>query len=165
MHEMTVYGFTVDSIANMPVVILKDAEGENTVPIWISPEDAVSIAAELIKGDISSKSGRNDLMFNLLERVGLTLAKVVVEDIKDSIFEFSVRFVREGEEIKVDVKPSEALVISLRSKLPVLISEELLARASTLTLGGDNLGRETNARRFVDFLENLNPEEMGKYPM
>lgn len=164
--EMKVFGFTLDSIAHRPVVILKDAkDGENTVPIWISATDAVSIAAELISRDLPSQSGRGDLLTVLLAQTGMEVARIAIEGLEEGVFKASVTFVGNGEELKVEVRPCEALVASLKYAMPVMVAEEVMARASIHALSDREIARENDARRFVDFLENLDPAELGKYPM
>ncbi len=164
-HEMTVYGLALDALSQRPVVILKDAEEKTTVPVWLSNMEVVAIAAELISRDIASQSGRGDLLSVLLKEMGMTVAMIAVDDLHDGIFTTTVRFVRGGEEVKVAVRPSEALITALKYKLPVMVAADVVTRASRLDLKDETVVRENDARRFADFLENLDPEEMGKYPM
>jgi len=162
---MKVFGFTLDAIAQRPVVILKDAEDNNTVPIWISSLEAASIAAELISCDVSSQNGRGDLLSALLEKMGMGVATISIDNLRDGVFTASVGFSSEGGEIRLDVRPYEALIISLKYKQPVMVADEVMARASMLAMDDETIARENDARRFVDFLENLDPAELGKYPM
>jgi bifunctional DNase/RNase len=164
-HEMTVFGFTLDSIAHRPVVILKDVNDCNTVPIWISAMEAVSIAAELISRDISSQNGRRDLFSLLLEQTGMKVARVAIESLNDGVFKASVGLVLNGEEIKVDVRPCEAMITALKYKLPVMVAEDVVARASLHALSDERLAQENDERRFADLLESLDPADLGKYPM
>ena len=59
-YKMKIYGFALDAIAQMPVIILKDDAGLNSVPIWIGQQESVSVAVELINRDLSVQSGRGD---------------------------------------------------------------------------------------------------------
>jgi bifunctional DNase/RNase len=164
-HKMKVFGFTLDTLAHRPVVILKDAEDNNTIPIWISSLEAVSIAAELISCDVSSQNGRGDLLSLLLEKMAMGVARISIDGLDDGVFSASVTLRRESGEVRVNVRPSEALVISLKYKLPVMVADEVIARASMLAMTDETIARENDARRFVDFLENLDPADLGKYPM
>ncbi|HEY6839449.1 MAG TPA: bifunctional nuclease family protein, partial [Geobacteraceae bacterium] len=69
------------------------------------------------------------------------------------------------DEFRVDVRTCEALIASLKYEVPVLVSEEVVARASTIALEDATIAEENDARRFVDYLEKLNPADLGKYPM
>lgn len=164
-HELTVYGFTMDSIANMPVVILKDAEEKRTLPVWISAREAVAMATDLMGSNVAETNSENDLIANLLVRVGVRLEKICIDDVRDGLLVASAVFSIGGEEIRIPAKTVEALSLSLKHRKPILISEELLEKAVVLDSGVSMQNDENNARRFVDYLESLKPEEMGEYPM
>jgi hypothetical protein len=83
---------------------------------------------------------------------------------KDGVIEASVNFNRDGEDLSVAVRPCEAIIAALKYKMPILVAREVLEQASGLTMSGE-IAEENNARRFTDFLENLNPASLGKYPM
>jgi uncharacterized protein len=165
IHKMSVFGFTLDTIAQRPVVILKDAEENHAVPIWISPMEAVSVAVQLISSDITAQSGREDLFSKLLERMDLRVEQVSIESIDNATLGANVLVSSDTGEIKLDVRPFEAIVVSLRYGLPILVSDEVMARASTVAMSDETIARENDARRFIDFLEKLDPSDLGKYPM
>lgn len=159
--EMTVFGFAIDSIANRPMVILKDAKDSNTIPIWLATSEALSIAAELILWDC----GRRDLLTLLMENTETEIGSIAIDGVNEGVFSAMVKFFRDGEELRVDVRPCEAIIAALKYKMPIMVAEEVLERASVLALNNEELARENNARRFVEFLENLDPAALGKYPM
>ncbi len=164
-YEMTVYGFTLDPLAQRPVVILKDANENNPLPIWISSTEAVSMAVELISRDLGH-SGKEDLLSALMEHAGMKLDRIALDSLNDGFVTASVLFKRNGgEELKIDVRPYVALAAALKFKMPVMVAEEVVTHASLLARGEEKIEQENNARRFVDFLENLDPAELGKYPM
>ncbi len=163
--EMTVFGFTIDSIASRPVVILKDASEGNTVPIWLTTAEALAIAAALVLGDNSGRSGRKDLMSQLMAQTGTEIGSISIEGVNDGIFTALVKFIRDGVEVPVEVRPCEAIRAALKYKVPLLVAEEVVERASVLALSDEEIARENNARRFTEFLEKLDPATLGKYPM
>lgn len=162
---MQVYGFTLDSIAQMPVVLLKDAEEKHTLPIWINSLEAVSIAAEMISRDVSVESGCADLLTKLLAQMNLKVDKITIDDLKDGVFDATILFAREAEVVKVTASPSEALVMALKYGMPLHISLHVLAQAATVQASDEIIFDDTDGRRFVDFLENLDPKDLGRYPM
>jgi len=163
--KMSIYGFALDSIAQMPVVLLKDAGEANTIPIWINSTDALYIVAELIRHDASAKSDRKDLLSALLGHLEAEVEEIVIEDMKDGLFDASVGVALDGETVKLDVRISEALVLALKHSLPLMVADHLLDKASLPVGETDVRFTEADARRFVDFLENLDPADLGKYPM
>jgi hypothetical protein len=46
-----------------------------------------------------------------------------------------------------------------------MVADEVMARGSMLAMNDETIARENDARRFIDFLENLQPADLGKYPM
>lgn len=163
--EMSVFGFTMDSLASKPVVILKDAKGANTIPIWISATEAFAIAAELVLWDGSTNSRVKDLMALFLEKSGTEIRAITIDGLNNGVFTASVKFLRGDEEFRVEVRPCEAIMAALKYKLPILVAEEVLQRASVVVMNDEELAGENNARRFAEFLENLDPTTLGKYPM
>ena len=164
--EMKVYGFALDAIAQMPVIILKDAEEKHAVPVWINGSEAVAFAAELVGRDVAVRSGRKDLFSSLIDRLGMTISAIVIESLREGVFTASVRLAREEEEeMRLELHVSEAMLVSLKYRLPVLVNRDILTRVSTLDMNEEALASENNARRFVDFLDHLDPSAMGKYPM
>lgn len=164
-HKMKIFGFTLDTLAQRPVVILKDAEDNNTIPIWIGSMEAVSMAAQLISGDIMSQSGREDLFSKLMEKMEMKVTIVSIDSLNDGVFTSTVTLSSGTGEIRIDVRPYEAIAISLKYDLPIMVSDEVMARGSVLAMNDESIARENDARRFVDFLEKLEPSDLGKYPM
>jgi bifunctional DNase/RNase len=164
-REMTVRGFALDSIAQMPMVLLKDAEENHTLPIWFSTMEAVAIAAELINRDALAESGCADLMTTLFSKLRVELDRIAIEGMNGSLFESWVYFSASGEEIRVKVRACEAIVLALKHAMPIRVAEAVLAEASMLDLCDEEGLGGAAACRFVDLLESLDPKDMGKYPM
>jgi uncharacterized protein len=164
--EMKVFGFALDAIAQMPVIILKDADEKHAVPVWINASESVPFAAEFVGREVYVRSGRKDVFASLVERLGMSVSSIVIESLLDGIFTASVRLASEGaEEMRLELHVSEAMLLSLKYRLPVMVNSELLTQVSTLDMNEEGFARENNARRFVDFLDQLDPSAMGKYPM
>jgi len=163
--EMTIYGFTIDSVSHRPVVLLKDMDGANTVPLWISLKDGVSIAADLLCRDLANKEGRPDFLDSLLKKLGLSLSRVIVDmDESGKIFG-NVCMSGPGQDEFVDVGLSEALNVVLSRKIPLMVSSRLVEWATRYALNDELVLSESNERRYADFLENLDPSQMNKLPI
>ncbi|MBU5614446.1 bifunctional nuclease family protein [Geomonas sp. Red51] len=164
--EMKVFGFALDAIAQMPVVILKDAEEKHAVPVWINASESVSFAAQFVGREMSARNSRKDVFTTLIERLDMAVSGIYVESLQDGVFTASVRLQPgEGEELRLEVHVAEAMLMSLKYHLPVQVNSEVLTRASSLDMNEEGFAQENNARRFVDFLDHMDPAAMGKYPM
>ncbi|MBT0663174.1 bifunctional nuclease family protein [Geobacter pelophilus] len=163
--EMTVYGFTIDSVSQRPVVLLKDTEGANTVPLWISLKDGVSIAADLLCRDLANKEGRSDFLDSLLKKLELSLSRVIVDMDDGGDIVAHVCLSASGNEEVVAVGLAEALNVVLSRKLPLMVSSRLIDWATRYALNDEVVLSENNERRYADFLENLDPSQMNKLPI
>jgi uncharacterized protein len=164
--EMKVYGFALDAIAQMPVIILKDQDEKHTVPVWVNASESVTFAAEFLGRELSARNGRKDVLKVLLEKLGMSITGIVIESIKDGVFVSHVKLAAaDGEETTLDLHVTEAMLLSLKYRQPVLVNSDLLGQVSSLDMTEEGFTGENNARRFVDFLDQLDPSEMGKYPM
>ena len=164
-QEMTIFGFALDGLAQMPVIILKDAAGETSVPIWISVKESLALAVELTARDNSPDNGRKDLLSVLMQRVGMRIDTIAIDSLNDGVFNASIRFTGGGEDLVMEVRVSEAIITALKYKLPVMVNKEVVEQATHIDLKEGCFSEESDPRRFVDFLENLDPAAMGKYPM
>ena len=164
-HEMKVFGLALDSLSQRPLVLLKGEEGEPTVPLWISSLDAVSMAGALVGRELAAQRGGGDLLSALLERLGMKPVAISVGCRGEKSIVAEVRFAAGDDELAVPVRTSEALVASLRFKLPLLVSDEVVALASVSMMGDELIVGDTESGRLADFLERLDPADLGKYPM
>lgn len=163
--KMSIHGFALDSIAQMPVVLLKSDDEANTLPIWLNSTDSLYIVAELIRHDAAAKSDRKDLLAALLAHLGTEVTAVVIDDMKDGLVTASVSLVLCEEPVKLEIRAAEALVLALKHSLPVLVADHLLDSAPFPDGVSDQRFTAADERRFVDFLDNLDPAALGKYPM
>lgn len=164
--EMKVFGFALDAIAQMPVIILKDAEEKNAVPVWINATESVSFAAQFVGREMTARNSRKDVFTALIEQLEMKLTGIYLESLRDGVFTASVRLLdRDGAEVRLEVHVAEAMLLSLKYQMPVLVNDEVLTQASSLDMNEEGFAKENNARRFVDFLDHMDPSAMGKYPM
>lgn len=164
-QEMTIFGFTLDSVSRRPVVLLKSLDGSTTVPLWITVTEGVSIAADLISRDLAGQEGRTDFLTLFMKRLGMRISRVTVDHLESSSIAAAVWVEDATTQIRIDVSLSEALNVVLTYKASLMISDELAEWATRYALHDEAVVSESNERRYADFLENLDPSQMGKYPM
>lgn len=154
--EMFIKGLMIDPVTSMPIVILRDADGQRTLPIWVGPVEANAIALQ-IENVAPPRPMTHDLAGNLIADLGGTLARVVIADIKDGTFFAYLEIQRGGEVVLVDSRPSDALALALRSRAPVFVQASILDTARTVDASTEQADQE----RLQRWLESLDPEDLG----
>lgn len=161
---MVISGLTVDPVTNSPIVILKEIDGEETLPIWIGLLEATAIASEL-EGIKFSRPMTHDLFRNLMEMVGVKINKIEVCDLKDNTYFAMIHFSHGDQEMTIDARPSDALAVSLRANAPIFVSDEVIRKSSQIDLKAEAQDKSEKGKKWQEILEGLNPEDFGKYKM
>ncbi|MEE8449239.1 MAG: bifunctional nuclease family protein [Thermodesulfobacteriota bacterium] len=163
--EMKVAGLTVDPFSNMPIVILKDLEEKNTIPIWIGILEASAIATELEKIRLA-RPMTHDLLKNLLDSLGVEMLKIVVTDLRDNTFFAAIHLLNDKDDIILDARPSDAIALALRTGSPIFVEEQVLEKSKKIDLSQRREGEGTaETEKWKEILESLSPEDFGKYKM
>lgn len=163
--EMKVSGLTIDPITNTPIVILKDLQEKKAIPIWIGLFEASAIATELEKITFS-RPMTHDLMHDILKVLGVEITQVEICDLKNNTFFANIHLIREGQSFVIDARPSDAIAIALRAGAQIFVEDQVIEKSRSIDFGAkvtelDKLKDE----KLKEFLENLSPEEFGKYKM
>jgi bifunctional DNase/RNase len=158
--EMKIRGLMVDPVTNMPIVVLKDVNGNAILPIWVGVYEANAIALEIEKVN-TPRPMTHDLIRNLLFGLETGVKKVVVNDLKDDTFYAVIWLERNGELISVDSRPSDALAIALRLDCPIYVEETVLKTSKTAAAVAEVVSNEEIRK----WLEGLNDEDLGRYKM
>jgi hypothetical protein len=158
--RMTVRGIALDPITNMPIIILKDMEEKRALPIWVGIFEANAIALELEK-IATPRPMTHDLIKNILDGLGATVQQIVVNDLKDNTFFAVIEVSYNGNTVNIDARPSDAIALALRVNAPIFVTEKVVSKAKTMDIAEEK--EETD--RWKEWLENLKPEDFGKYKM
>jgi len=158
--KMMVRGLALDPITNMPIIILKDAEDRKALPIWVGIFEANAIALELEK-IATPRPMTHDLIKNILDHLGATVQQVTINDLRDNTFYAIIEISVNGGRIAVDSRPSDAIAIALRVNAPIFVDEAVISKAKNIDVSDE---KEENDR-WREWLENLKPEDFGKYRM
>jgi bifunctional DNase/RNase len=175
MVEMTVESVRINLATGQRVVILKDAPADRYLFIWIAPAEAASIAMEL-QGTSSPRPLTHDLLKSVIAELGGRLSSIVISDLIDDIFYARLVLDADGRHAEVDSRPSDAIALAVRVKVPIYVTETVLDRAG-VTLDsaeereepaahererGSGGGRD-NLEVYRDFINSLDVlDEFGK---
>ena len=164
LRQMFVSAMAVDPSTNGSIVILKEVDGERTLPIWIGVLELTAIVSEL-RGIKFSRPMTHDLLKNIMELVDVKVSKIEIYDLKDSTYYASIYTDHDGREIPVDARPSDALAISLRVDAPIYVTDKVIERSKKFGLKAKSSNARDQEKKWQDILENLGPEAFGKYKM
>jgi len=158
--EMKVKGLVVDPISKMPIVVLEELKGERMLPIWIGVFEANAIALK-IENIQTPRPMTHDLIRNLLDEFNLKVNRIVVNDVRDNTFYAEIHCLFQGKNVLIDSRPSDAIALALRIEAPIFVAEDVISKAQSLKFD-DNL---EDSEKLKKWLENLKPEDLGKYKM
>jgi bifunctional DNase/RNase len=158
--EMKIRGLMMDPVTNMPIVILKDVNGNAILPIWVGIYEANAIALEIEKVS-TPRPMTHDLIRSLLAGLETGIQKVVVNELKDDTFFAVIWLEKDGRLISVDSRPSDALAIALRLDCPIYVDDSVLNSSKAASAVSDKVNNEELRR----WLEGLNDEDLGRYKM
>ena len=161
-----VHGLVVEPKSGQQVVVLREAEGERILPIWIGPGEALAIR-RLIEGEAFPRPLTHDLIALIVEGLRARVARVVISDLRDNTF-FAHILVERGEDevLSIDARPSDSVAVALRTQAPIFANEELLQSPPKPGEGATDEPETPpvdDAERLRRFLEGLNPEDFGKF--
>ena len=163
-RPMVISGLTVDPLTNSPIVILKEVDGERTLPIWIGLLEATAIASEM-EGIKFSRPMTHDLFRNIMSMVDVKVDKIEVCDLKNNTYYALIHINHQGKEMSIDARPSDALALSLRMDAPIFVSDEVINQSSQIDLKAEPQDTSEQGKKWQEILEKLNPEDFGKYKM
>ncbi len=135
-----------DPRSNMYILLLKEIDGNGTLPIWIGKPEADSIALALGKVE-TPRPLTHDLIRNIADGLKIKIAKIIVTEILDNTY-YALLCLSDGKkETLVDSRPSDAVAVALRVSAPIFVEESVLEQKSS-----DEL---------EEWLKNLKPEDFG----
>jgi uncharacterized protein len=158
--EMSIKGLMVDPITNMPIVILRDKEGQKVLPIWVGIFEANAIALQ-IENISTPRPMTHDLLRNVIADLKATVQKVVVCDLQENTFYALIYLGLNGDTVAIDARPSDAIALALRTRAPIFVEETVIDNAKTVDFSTD----KNDADRLHKWLESLDPDDLGKYKM
>jgi bifunctional DNase/RNase len=158
--EMSIKGLMVDPITNTPIVILRDKDGDRVLPIWVGIFEANAIALQ-IENVTTPRPMTHDLLRNVIQDLKASVERVVVSDVQDNTYYAMIYLGLNGETLAIDARPSDAIALALRTRAPIFVEERVVDHARTV----DFTPEKPDSERLQKWLENLDPDDLGKYKM
>jgi len=158
--EMQLGGLGFDPKNMSPIVLLRDSEERNFLPIWIGMFEAAAIAMELQEFK-PPRPMTHDLMTKIITDLGGKVTQVIINEIIENTFYaiIEIQPSEKGETIKVDARPSDAIAVAVRTNVPIYVSESVMVKAKMVNAEKD----EEETQKFHSFIENIKPEDFSDY--
>jgi len=157
--EMSIKGLMVDPITNMPIVILRDKDGDRVLPIWVGIFEANAIALQ-IENISTPRPMTHDLLRNIIEDLNASVQKIVVCDLQENTFYALIYLALNGATVAIDARPSDAIALALRTRAPIFVEDTVIDNAKSSDPVPEK--RDTELQKW---LESLDPDDLGKYKM
>jgi bifunctional DNase/RNase len=157
---MEIKGLMLDPSSNVPIVILRDEGSDVFLPIWIGIFEANAIALR-IEGVEPPRPMTHDLLLASVHTLGAAIDRIVISDLQESTFFAVIHLNRNGETVTIDSRPSDAIALALRADAPIFVLRTVLEKAKAVEMNDD----ATEEEKIKKMLEELGPEDLGKYTM
>jgi uncharacterized protein len=159
MQEMVIYGVSFDLVGKQPIVLLKTADGNRYLPIWIGQPEAAAILMKL-QGAATPRPMTHDLVTDMLEQLDAQVVRITVTELRDNTFYASITVAMNGSEIEVDSRPSDAIALAVRAEAPIFAADRVIEE-SAIEFEGEEVNEEEIVSDFKKFLDNVSPEEFA----
>ena len=157
---MTIYGVSFDLIGKQPIVLLKTADGNRYLPIWIGHPEAAAILMKL-QGASAPRPLTHDLLVNILGELDVDVVRVTVTELRESTFHASITVKQNGSEIEIDSRPSDAIALAVRAEAPIFAAEDVIEE-SAIEFEGEDVNEEEIVSEFKQFLDHVTPDEFAE---
>ncbi|WP_460999657.1 bifunctional nuclease family protein [Streptomonospora sediminis] len=154
MKHMEVVGVRVEMPSNQPIVLLKEADGERYLPIWIGAVEATAIALAQ-QGVMPARPLTHDLFRDVLEALDADLSTVNITSLSDGIFYAELVF---SNGVEVSARPSDSIALALRTGAPIYAHDDVVEEAG-VPIPDE---QEDEVEKFREFLDQISPEDFGR---
>jgi len=157
VQDLEVVGVRVEMPSNNPIVLLRDRESGRYLPIWVGAVEATAIAYAQ-QGIVPPRPLTHDLLRDILEALGVTLAEVRITSLQEGVF-YALLVFSNG--VEVSARPSDAIALALRVDAPIRGAEEVMEAAGIELPDDDEPPDEDQVEKFREFLDQVSPEDFG----
>ena len=156
---MVIYGVSFDMVGKQPIVLLKTADGNRFLPIWIGHPEAAAILMKL-QGASTPRPMTHDLVTEILSQLDAQVVRITVTELRENTFFAEITVQQDGSEIQIDSRPSDAIALAIRAEAPIFAADDVIEE-SAIEFEGEDVDEEQIVAEFKSFLENVTPEEFA----
>jgi len=159
VQEMVIYGVSFDMVGKQPIVLLKTAEGNRFLPIWIGHPEAAAILMKL-QGASTPRPMTHDLVTEILGQLDAQVVRITVTELRENTFFAEITVQQDGSEIQIDSRPSDAIALAIRADAPIFAADDVIEE-SAIEFEGEEVDEEQIVSEFKSFLDQVTPEEFA----
>ena len=162
MQEMHIYGVSFDLVGKQPIVLLKTAEGNKFLPIWIGHPEAAAILMKLQSAS-TPRPMTHDLVTDMLDQLGAQVIRITVTELRENTFYAQITVQQDGSEVDIDSRPSDAIALAIRADAPIFAADDVIEE-SAIEFEGDEINQEDlekEVSKFKQFLDHVSPDEFA----
>ncbi len=183
MIEVFIDSVRVNLMSPQRLVILRESNGERYLPIWVGPYEAEAITVALQEVEMM-RPLTHDLIRSILNTFNARITRIEIVSLREDIFFSNIIADQDGQEISIDSRPSDAIALAVRARVPIRVHESVMDAASIVPekdvssegAPGPRSGKERavssppaeiNSERldvFKDFLDKLDLDNLNDTP-
>ena len=160
MTRMEIYGVSFDLVGKQPIVLLKTADGNKFLPIWIGHSEAAAILTKLQNATVP-RPLTHDLLVNILGELEVDVVRVTVTELRENTFHASITVARDGAEIEIDSRSSDAIAVAVRAQAPIFAADAVIEE-SAIEFEGEEVNEEEIIDEFKSFLDRVSAEDFAE---
>ena len=157
MREMMIYGVSFDMVGKQPIVLLKTADDNKFLPIWIGHPEAAAILMKL-QGSSPPRPMTHDLVTDILGQLDAKVVKISVTELRENTFYARISVVMNGTELEIDSRPSDALALAVRSDAPIYAADDVIEE-NAIEFEQEDVDQEEIVDEFKKFLDDVSPDD------
>jgi hypothetical protein len=163
MQEMLIYGVSFDLVGKQPIVLLKTADGNKFLPIWIGHPEAAAILMKL-QSQAPPRPMTHDLLSDMLEQLGAQIVRITVTELRENTFYAQITLQQDGGEIEIDSRPSDAIALAIRAEAPIFAADRVIEE-SAIEFEGEEIDQDRldeEVAKFRNFLDEVTPDQFAE---
>jgi len=159
---MLIYGVSFDLVGKQPIVLLKTADGNKFLPIWIGHPEAAAILMKL-QSQAPPRPMTHDLVSDMLEQLGAQIVRITVTELRENTFYAQITVQQDGSEIEIDSRPSDAIALAIRAEAPIFAADRVIEE-SAIEFEGDEIDQDRldeEVAKFRNFLDEVTADQFA----
>jgi len=163
MQEMHIYGVSFDLVGKQPIVLLKTADGNKFLPIWIGHPEAAAILMKL-QSQAPPRPMTHDLLSDMLDQLGAQIVRITVTELRENTFYAQITLQQDGGEIEIDSRPSDAIALAIRAEAPIFAADRVIEE-SAIEFEGEEIDQDRldeEVAKFRNFLDEVTPDQFAE---